>query len=95
MTFLLIFIRNIAIYADGATLYAKCEQASDLWQQLELASERESDLGDTIDRCRKWPVDFSTRKTRVVSFHCAIDVNMDRLSSEKIIFEDAGSIFPF
>ena len=26
------------------TLYSKCDQASDLWQQLELASELESDL---------------------------------------------------
>ena len=35
---------NIAIYAYDATLYCKCDQASDLWQQLELASELESDL---------------------------------------------------
>ena len=27
-------ICNIAIYADDTTLYYKCEQASDLWQQL-------------------------------------------------------------
>ena len=27
-------IRNIAIYADDTSLYCKCEQASDLWQQL-------------------------------------------------------------
>ena len=37
-------ICNIAIYADDTTLYYKCDQASDLWQQLELASELESDL---------------------------------------------------
>ena len=36
-------IRNIAIYADDTILYSKCDQASDLWQQLELASEFESD----------------------------------------------------
>ena len=35
---------NIAIYADDTALYSKCDQASDLWQQLELASELESDL---------------------------------------------------
>ena len=35
---------NIAIYADDTTLYSKCDKASDLWQQLELASELESDL---------------------------------------------------
>ena len=34
---------NVAIYADDTTLYSKCDQASDLWQQLELASIHESD----------------------------------------------------
>ena len=34
----------IAIYDDDNTLYSKCDQTSDLWQQLELASELESDL---------------------------------------------------
>ena len=37
-------ICNIAIYADDTTLYSKCDQASDLLQQLELASELKSDL---------------------------------------------------
>ena len=37
-------ICDIAIYADDTTLYSKCDQASDLWQQLELAFELESDL---------------------------------------------------
>ena len=32
------------VYADDTTLYSKCDQAFDLWQQLELASELESDL---------------------------------------------------
>ena len=48
-TFFLLYINdlpydaicNIAIYADDPTLYSKCDQASDLWQQLELASELE------------------------------------------------------
>ena len=33
---------NIAIFADNTNLYSKCEQTSDLWEQLELASELES-----------------------------------------------------
>ena len=37
-------ICGIAIYADDTTLYSKCDQASDLWEQLELVSELESDL---------------------------------------------------
>ena len=40
-------ICNIAIYADDNSVYSKCNQASDLWQQLELNSELESDLRDT------------------------------------------------
>ena len=38
---------NIAIHADDVIVYFKCDQASDLWQQLELVSELESDLQDT------------------------------------------------
>ena len=37
-------ICNIVIYADNTTHYSKCDQASDLWQQLELVSELESGL---------------------------------------------------
>ena len=37
-------ICNIAICADDTTVYSKCDQASDLFQQLKLASELESDL---------------------------------------------------
>ena len=40
-------ICNIAIYAEDTTLYSKCDQASDLWQQLKLASEFKSDLQHT------------------------------------------------
>ena len=61
-------ICDIAIYADDTTLYSKCDQASDLWQQLELASELESDLQDTVDWGKKWLVDFHAGKTCLVSF---------------------------
>ena len=40
-------ICDFAIYVDDTTLYSKCDQASDMWQQLELPSELESDLRDT------------------------------------------------
>ena len=42
-------IGDIAIYADDTTLYSRCDRGSDLWQQLELASELESDLRDMVD----------------------------------------------
>ena len=57
------FICDIAIYADDTTLYCKRDQASDLWQQLELASELESDLQYTVDWGRKWLFDFNAGKT--------------------------------
>ena len=41
-------ICNIAVWADDTALYSKCDQVFDLWQQLELASELESDPGDTV-----------------------------------------------
>ena len=37
-------ICNIAIYADDTVFYSKCDQASDLWKQLELAFELGSNL---------------------------------------------------
>ena len=42
-------ICDIAIYADDSTLYSKYDQASDLEQQLDLAFDLESDLGDTVE----------------------------------------------
>ena len=59
---LLDVICNIAIYADDTTLYSKCDQESALWQQLELASELESELRDTVDWGKKWLVDFQCWK---------------------------------
>ena len=54
---------NIAISADDTIFYCKCNQASDLWEQVDLTSELESDLLDTVDWGRKWVVDFSAGKT--------------------------------
>ena len=92
-------ICNIAIYADDTTLYSKCNQASDLWQQLELASELESDLRDTVDWGRKWLVDFNAGKTQLVSFDRskntgAIDVKMDgSVLEDKTSFKMLGLTF--
>ena len=75
-------ICNIAICACDTTLYSKCDQASDLWEQFELASELESDLRDTVGWHKKWLVDFNGGKTQLVSFdrsdnNGSIDVGMD------------------
>ena len=92
-------ICNIAIYADDTTLYSKCDQASGLWQQLELESELESDLRDTVDCGRKWLVDFNAGKTQLVLFEWskntgAIDVKMDgSVLEEKTSFKMLGLTF--
>ena len=46
---LLMFYQILLSIIDHITLYSKCDQASDLWQQLELVSELESDLRDLVD----------------------------------------------
>ena len=78
---------DIAIYTNDTNLYSKCDQASDLWQQLELDSELESDLRDTMDWGKKQLVDFNAGKTQLVSFNRSnngsIDVKMDGSVLEK------------
>ena len=73
---------NIAIRVDNTTLYSKCDQVSDMWQQLETAADLESDLRDTVDWSRKWLVDFNAGKNQIVLFGRynntgAIDVKMN------------------
>ena len=92
-------ICDIAIYADDTNLYSKCDHASDLWQQLELASELESDLPDTVDWGKKWLVDFNAGKTQLVLFDRsnntgAIDVKIDvSVLEEKSYFKMLGLTF--
>ena len=90
-------IGNFAIYADDTTLCSKCEQDSDLWEQLELASE----LRDTVDWAGKWLFDFNAGKTQLVSFNWsnnigAIDVKMNgSVLEEKSSFKMLGFDFLF
>ena len=75
-------ICDIAIYADDTTLYSKHGRTPDMWQQLESASQIESDLWDTVDWGKKWLADFSPGKTQLFSLDRSnntgsIDVKMD------------------
>ena len=103
-TLFLLYINNLpdevicdsVLYADDTTVYSKCDQASDLWQQLELAPELESDLRDTVDWGKKWLVDFSAEKTQLISFDrsnntSSFDVKMDgSVLEEKLSFKMLG-----
>ena len=92
-------ICNIAIYADDTTLYSKCDQASDLWEQLELTSELEFDLRHTVDWDKKWLVDFNAGKTELAPFdqsnnNGSIDVKMNgSVLEEKSSFRMLGLTF--
>ena len=88
---------NIAIYADDTTLYSS-DRASDLWQQLELASELNV-IYETPDWGRKWLVDFNAGKTQLVWFYQsyntgAVDMKMDgSVLDENHIFRCWGWLF--
>ena len=92
-------ICGIAIYADDTTHYSNCDWASNLWQQLELASELESDLQDMVDWGKKWLVDFNVVKTQLVSFdqfnnNGSIDVKIGgSILEEKSSFKMLGLTF--
>ena len=92
-------IFNIPIYADDTTLYSKCDQALDLWQQLELASGLESDLRDTVKWGQKWLVNLNAGKSQLVLFDrsnntAAINVKMDgSVLEEKSSFKILELIF--
>ena len=59
-------ICNFAIYADETTIYFKCDQPSDMWQQQHLASELESDLQNTVEWGSKCVIYFNTKKSQHV-----------------------------
>ena len=63
-------ICNIAVNTYNTTLYSKCDLMSDLWPQLELVSELESDLQDTVDWDRKWLGDFNAGKPNSFNLTC-------------------------
>ena len=89
-------IFNIAKYADDAILYCKCEETSYSRQQLQLASELESDQRGTVDWGWMWLVEFSSRETQLISSDWsnnsgAIDVKMMSL----FLKEEAGTLFLF
>ena len=78
---------GIAIYADDTTLYSKCDQAFNLWRQLELDSELESDLQDTVDLGKKWLVDFYFGKTQLVSFDQSNNNGSNDVKIDGSVFE--------
>ena len=92
---------NIEIYADHTTLYSKFNQASYLWQQLELASELESDLRGSVNDAVNDLLISMLEKLLLVLFEQpnntgAIDVKMDGSArKEKSSFNMLALTFSF
>ena len=87
MTFLMM-LSVILISMLMILLSCKCDQASDMRQHLELASELESDLQDTVDRGRKWLVYFKAGKTQLVSFDQSNNTGAGNVKMDGSVFEE-------
>ena len=85
-------ICNIVIYADDTTLSSIFDHASDLWRQLELASEFESHLQDTVDWERKWLLDFNAGKTQLVLFDWSNNTGAINVKMDESILEEKSSV---
>ena len=85
-------ICSIAIYSDDTILYYICDQASDLWQQLELASEPKSDLRDTVHWGRNWLVDFNAGKTQLVLFDRCNSTDAIEMKISGSVLEEKSSL---
>ena len=88
----LLYIYEFPDNSENSNPYSKCDQASDLTQQLELTSELKSDRLDTVDWGKKRLVDFDDGKNNIYFFNwskssVAIDVKMD----ESILEEKSSS----
>ena len=68
ITFLMMLSVTFLSMLDDTTLYCRCDQASILWQQVEMAAEFGSNLQDTGNCGRKWLVDFNAGKAQLISF---------------------------
>ena len=60
-------------------------------QQLELASELESDLRHTVDWGRKWLVDFNAGKTQLVSFDWSNNISTINAKMDGSVLEENSS----
>ena len=69
-----------------------CDQAYDLWQQLQLASELETDLQDTVDYSKKWLVDFNNGKSQLVWFDWSNNTGAINVKMDGSVLEEKSSL---
>ena len=68
-----------------------CNQAFDLWQQLELAPELKSDLRDIVDWGRKWLVDFKAGITQLILFDQSNNIGSINVKIDRFVLEEKSS----
>ena len=84
-------ISGIGNYADDTTLYSGFDEASDLWRQLELVTELEFDLRDTVDWGGKWLVGFKAVKIQLVSFDRSNNNSFIDMKTDVSVLEEKSS----
>ena len=88
---LLELIWNSKIFLELQSLYCKCDQACDLWQQLELVSERKSDLQEIVDGDRRCLIDFNAGKTQMVSLVWSTNTGAINVKMAVSVLEEKSS----
>ena len=68
---------SVVLLSMTNSLYSKCDQASGLWQQLELPSELEYALWDAVVWSRKWLILFQLASFDGSNKIGPIDMKMD------------------
>ena len=79
------------ILLDDTTLYSKCDQGSDLWKQLELALDLESDLRHAVDWDWNGLVDFNAEKFQLFSFGWSSNISSIDVKMDGSVLEDIKS----
>ena len=92
MTFLMMLsVILLSLLADDTTVFSMCDQASDLWQQLELAFELESDLRDVVEE-KFLDEEKSSFRMLGLTFSSKLDWGSYIISIAKTAFKKIGAL---
>ena len=81
----------LSLLADDTTVFSMCDQASDLWQQLELAFELESDLRDVVEE-KFLDEEKSSFRMLGLTFSSKLDWGSYIISIAKTAFKKIGAL---
>ena len=81
----------LSLLADDTTVFSMCDQASDLWQQLELAFELESDLRDVVEE-KFLDEEKSSFRMLGLTFSSKLDLGSYIISIAKTAFKKIGAL---